>query len=280
MGVFEANEAIRFLDAQAERRGKEFLFDLPKEPKTEIVGACSFLPLVIEWFVGRVRNTVEVGAFEDALRGSSKTGEELLEFCFRRINSQLSPAAKRALKVLSVFEKPEPIDAIAGGAQLPTEVADDALEQLRESALVESAHEPKLRTLTYSILPLTREFAYAELVKEVQEEVEIRKRLNRYFQATDLPDPSQRQLVSEMRAGRRDPGDELVKVAVSLRQAGKFDEAERYFQDAIRRDPRSWRAYRETAEFYRHPPNLKWGRRFVTTSRHMHGRRRRVGTGL
>jgi tetratricopeptide (TPR) repeat protein len=62
-----------------------------------------------------------------------------------------------------------------------------------------------------------------------------------------------------MRAGKRDPGDELVRVAVSLRQAGRFDEAERYFQDAIRRDPRSWMAYKEAAEFYRHPPKLNMG---------------------
>jgi hypothetical protein len=75
-----------------------------------IVETCSFLPLVIEWFVGRAG--MKRGR---SVRGrparSSKTGEELLEFCFRRVNDQLSPAAKRALKVLS-SSKPEPIDAL------------------------------------------------------------------------------------------------------------------------------------------------------------------------
>jgi Tetratricopeptide repeat len=57
-----------------------------------------------------------------------------------------------------------------------------------------------------------------------------------------------------MRLGVRDPGTELVNVAIALARSGKRDEAEHYFKDAIRRNPRDWRAYRETAEFYRHAP--------------------------
>jgi hypothetical protein len=117
---------------QAERRGKDFLLDLSESRKLELVEACSFLPLVIEWFVGRVQNGGEAYALEDALRGSGRTGEELLEFCFRRVRDQLSPAAQRVLKVLSIFDKPEPVEPIASGAQLPIQATDDALEELRE----------------------------------------------------------------------------------------------------------------------------------------------------
>jgi tetratricopeptide (TPR) repeat protein len=254
VGVFEAREAVRLLHSQAERRGRDFLLDLPESRKLEVVEACSFLPLVIEWFVGRVRNGGEVYALEEALRGSGRTGEELLEFCFRRVHDQLSPAARRVLKVLSIFDKPEPIEPIAGGVQLPIQATDDALEELRECALVEAAHEPRVSAVTYSVLPLTRKFANAELLREGYEEAEIRKRLNRYFQAADIAEPAQRQTISEMRLGVRDPGTELVNVAIALARSGKRDEAEHYFKDAIRRNPRDWRAYREMAEFYRHAP--------------------------
>lgn len=254
VGVFEMREAVRFVENQAERRGKDFMLDLPANRKRELAEACSFLPLVIEWFVGRVRNGGEVNTLEEALRGSGRTGEELLEFCFRRVHDYLSPGARRVLKVLSIFEKPEPIEPIAGGAQLSLQAADDALEELRECALVDSAHEPKANAVTYSILPLTRKFAYAELLREGYEEAEVRKRLNRYFQAMDIADPAQRRMVSGMRQGVLPPGTESVSVAVALAKAGKHEEAEHYFKEAIRRDPRSWRAYREAAEFYRHAP--------------------------
>jgi len=60
--------------------------------------------------------------------------------------------------------------------------------------------------------------------------------------------------LSQMRLGVRPPGAESVDVAVALAKGGKREEAEHYFKEAMRRDPRNWRAYREAAEFYRHAP--------------------------
>ena len=254
VGVFELPEAVKFLDLQAERRGKAFLLDLPSDRKKALAQASSLLPLVIEWFVGQVKDLNETATFESALTGSTKTGEELLEFCFRRINDQLSPPAKRVLRVMSIFEKPEPLEPIASGAQLPSQFADDALEELRECALVEATHDPRVNSLTYSMLPLTRKFAYSELVRDSKEEAEIRKHLTRYFDAVDIADANQRRLVSEIRLGMRDPETEQLSLAMALRTAGKYEEAERHFTEAVRKNPRSWRAYREAAEYYRHPP--------------------------
>jgi tetratricopeptide (TPR) repeat protein len=254
VGVFQQNEAIQFLRIQSERRGKDFLLDLPSNRKGAIVAACSFLPLVIEWFVGQVKSIDDSLRFESALSGSTKTGEELLEFCFRRIHDSLSPSAKRILKVMSIFDKPEGLEPIASGAQLPLQAADDALEELRDCALIEYLHDSRVNALTYTMLLLTRKFAYSELVRDSKEESDIRRHLTRYFDATDIADLNQRRLVSEVRLGVRDPESELLHLAIALRDARKYNEAEKYFTEAIRRNATSWRAYREAAEYYRHAP--------------------------
>lgn len=205
VGVFAPSEALRFLEIQAERRGRDFILNLLSSGKEAIVQACSFLPLVIEWFVGQADTADKANALSQALLGSARTGEELLEFCFRRIHNQISPTAKRCLKVLSIFDKPESIEPVAAGAQLPQTIADDALDELRGCALVEVVHDPRSNLLTYTMLPLTRKFAYSELVKDQREEADIRRNLTRYFEASDIADSNQRRLISEVRMGVRDP---------------------------------------------------------------------------
>lgn len=254
VGVFAMSEALRFLEIQAERRGHDFILDLPPPQKEAIVQACSRLPLGIEWLVGQADTPDKANNLANALTGSGRVGEELLEFCFRRIHDDLSPSAKRCLAVLSVFEKAESLEPIAAGAQLPHALADDALDELRACALVEVVHDSRLNLLTYTMLPLTKKFAYSGLVRDQREEAEIRRALTRHFEAFDIADPNQRRLVSEVRMGLRDPDTELLNLAIALKQAGRHTEAERYYLDAISRNPKSWRAHREAAEYYRHPP--------------------------
>jgi tetratricopeptide (TPR) repeat protein len=127
---------------------------------------------------------------------------------------------------------------------------EQALSELEDAALVERVWDDQARDYAYRVLAMTRRFAYRELQKRPGLESEMRERLSNWYAGRDVPE-AQRRVVVAMRRGEQDPGAALIEAAIAFRAEGKLSESERFFRQAIERNPRSWRARREYAELLR-----------------------------
>lgn len=132
VGPFEEKEAISFLTHAARIRRKDYIAELSNPEKVRIANSCDRIPLVIEWFIGRVRSAEKALREAETLAAEGRHGEELLEFSFRRVYGEMAEKQQAILKVLSLMGTQLSVEAIAAGAALPVHTVADQLEELRE----------------------------------------------------------------------------------------------------------------------------------------------------
>ncbi len=251
VGPLSEGEATRFFDHYANALGRSHLRNASAAEKQRIVKACSAVPLALQWLIGHSRNIESALRLATALITSSAKDEELLEFCFRRVHVGLSQEAKTVLAALTLSEKAQPIEAIAVASGLSLDAVESSIEELSSCSLIERVWDDRVSDLSMRCLPITRRFAYGELQRSAGEEQRMRQRLSEWYEGKDIDDEDRRQLVVAARQGRKEPDVVLVDAAIAYRRQGRADEAERYFNQAIDRNPRSWRAHREYAELLR-----------------------------
>lgn len=253
IGPFRENEALQFLESLALQKNRPFIIEsMSKSERIKIVNACDRVPIVIEWFVGKCRDTAQASDFAETLLHQNSHAEQLLEFCFRNVYAQMKSSLRSCLKVIALFNRPLPVEAIAVGSRLPIDNIMDSLEELKEFGLVESRYDDTYRDDCYFLLPVTRAFVYHEVKKQSGEEQSIRKALSRWYEAEDIADPTERELMKEVRRGGIHPELTILEIAKQKRYHGDLDTAERLYRMSVDRNPKSWVALREFAEFCRH----------------------------
>lgn len=250
VGPLEVSEGILLLEHRAKQRGRDDLRHATAAEKQRIVEACACVALAIEWLVGQAENVGEALALASAMAGSGRRGEELLEFCFRRVHSNLRKEAQLVLSALALDDRPQVVEALSAATEQRLESIDEGLVALQEAALVERVWDTKRRDFAYKAVTLTRRFAYREVQRHPGEEAEVRRRLGDWYEGRDVGD-AEREIVRAIRRGAQDPEAALVDEAILRRKAGRVGEAEDLFVRAIDRNPKSWRAHREYAELLR-----------------------------
>jgi len=253
IGPFSDKEAIDFFDMISLKKNKRFLMDdFSKTVKQKIVANCDHIPLVIEWFIGRARSSSDASDFSDLLLRQNVHSEKLLDFCFRNIYSKMDSNLRSCLEVLATFDRPLPIEAISVASKLPIGSVLDAIDDLRDYALLESRYDEMYRDNCYYLLPVTKAFVKTEVRKDQGKEERIRRELSKWYDAENVKDPNERELLREIRRGGVNPELTIVELAKQKRTQGDLETAERLFKLAIGRNPKSWSALRELGEFYRH----------------------------
>jgi tetratricopeptide (TPR) repeat protein len=255
LGPLTEDEVSHYISSLARQPGFTYASDLSGPERSRIGGACDRIPLAIKWALARSKTATEALAVAESITKSGRRGEELLEFCFRRIFDSMPGTEKAILQVLSLFQRPLTTEAIIVGANLPPHKLLDAAEQLVEEALVQRLFDPDLNDYTYTLLPITSSFVYSQVAREQDLERKIRQRLSDYFEARDVKDPSERLAVREVRQGRDTSDSSLVDLALAAERRGDLDTAKELYEQALRRNPGSWRAARHYAEFQRHKLN-------------------------
>lgn len=99
---------------------------------------------------------------------------------------------------------------------------------------------------------MTRTFVYGDVARQQDLENRIRRRLSEWFEAKDIRDPNEREVIRELRQGKGGSESGLVDLAIAAARRGDVRSAQDLFEQALRRNPRSFRAAREFAEFMRH----------------------------
>ena len=204
VGPLSVNEAIAFLDLHARRRGKEQLRRATKAEKERIVRACSFVPLAIEWIIGNSPDISVALSYADTLVGSKATDDELLEFCFRRIHSDLPDGTKAVMGALALSDQPQMLEAIAAACGISIELVETALSELEDQSLLERVWDEKVHDYAFRMLPITRRFAYRELQQRTGNESTMRQRLSEWYEGRDVPEQN-RALIVAARRGKRTP---------------------------------------------------------------------------
>lgn len=252
LGPLTEPEVVKFIGALSKQAGFSYVTDLAPSEAVRVGNACDRIPLAIKWALARSKSAAEALSNADGITKSGRRGEELLEFCFRRIFDAM-PATERAIvEVLSLFQRPLLTEALLVGANLPNYKLLDAVEQLVEDALVQRLFDADRNDYAYTLLPITRTFVYSQVIKQPNVEESIRRRLSDYFEAKDVKDPNERLVVREVRQGREASETALVDLALVAERRGDLDGAEALFRQALQRNPRSWKAARAFAEFTRH----------------------------
>jgi hypothetical protein len=85
LGAMTDDEAVTYIGSLARNPGLSYANSLTPAERMRIGQACDGLPLAIRWSLTRAKSASEALANAESIPATTKKGEELLEFCFRRV---------------------------------------------------------------------------------------------------------------------------------------------------------------------------------------------------
>lgn len=251
-GPFSDDEVTRYIRALSRETGLSHAADLTVAECTRIGESCDRIPLAIRWALARSRGAAEALAAAEDVTRSSRRGEELLEFCFRRIFDRMPDDERAVVSSLSLFQRPLPAEAVVIGAGLSHVKFSDVVNRLTEDALVQRLFDSDLNDYVYTLLPITRAFVYGQVRQTANAEEQIRARMTDYFEARDVREDGERLVVRALRQGRGNADEALLDLALAAQRKRDFQNARDLYLQALQRNPGSWKAARLFAEFHRH----------------------------
>jgi tetratricopeptide (TPR) repeat protein len=254
IGPLTPDEVVALIQSLSTQSGYSYVADLSHSECIRIGEACDRIPLGIKWTLAKAKSPEEALAEAESITKSGRRGEELLEFCFRRIFDSMPGIDRSILQVLSLFQR-LPFEAILVSTGIDNRKLQDSIDQLFEDALVQRLFDIELNDYTYTLLPLTRAFVYTQVTKEVGLENKYRKKLSDYFEAKDVKDPNERRVIREVRQGKETSESALLDIAQGAERRGEFNLAKDLYDQALSRNPASWKAARLYAELHRHKLN-------------------------
>lgn len=166
LNALPETDGLRLMDSEVQEKGITLSFD----QKKALYQVTSGIPAAIVYTIGQLASGY---LLEDVLSGVTNATGDVARFCFQSSVQPLKgQAVHHLLLALALFPKPVERDAIA---QIALGVPDPkttarGLAQLQKLSLV------RLSQGRYSLLPLTREYASAELAMMPEFERAVRER--------------------------------------------------------------------------------------------------------
>lgn len=246
------SEGKEFIHSLNDRPGSGYLADLAADVCETIRSACDGLPLAIRWAVARSGSASEAVKNAIGITKPGRTGEELLEFSFRRVFDSLDKEERSLLQVLSLFTHPQPSEVLYVGSGISELKMQDTLSLLMKDALVQRYFDESRNDYTYILLPLTRTFVYEQVKNSGKLEAEIRDRLKSYFDASDVKDADQKVVIRELRQGKSESESGLIDLAKAAERRTDYKGSKELYEQALARNPKSYKAAQGLAELHRH----------------------------
>lgn len=251
VGPLADNEIVNFIKLLSTERPYSHVGGIRDAEALSIGKAWDGIPLALRWSIARTRSVPELMRQAEATAQQKLHGEQLLEFSFRRVFETLTVAERSVLESLSVLEQPIPTEAVVAASGSPDSQVLDALDELVDDAMVQRVFDPDRNDYCYTILSVTRSFARNDMQRRPENARGIQRRLTSWFEATDVANEDERLVVREIRSGRNADDTALVDLARTAEKRGDLDGAEKLYRQALARNPRSWRAARGAAEFFK-----------------------------
>lgn len=253
VGPLEDYEVHEFLEALMIEPQFEYLNNFSISDRIAYAQACNRIALPMRWIAARCKNTRQALSQARDINYNTTTSDELLEFSFRRIFNQLLEDERLILKILSIYRRPLAIEAIHIASNIQYQKITDLLTSLSELSLVEVLYDDEINHDVFTLLPITSSFVYGEVRKRTDnfEEV-VRARMNDWLNANDISDPVRKALTKRMRQGQESSEEILLELAQDYQRKGAIVDAEQLYLEALKRNPKSWKAHRRYAEYLRH----------------------------
>lgn len=250
LGSMTDQEALTFIQSLSLQAGLGYINELSNTERLQITRFCDGIPLAIRWTLSRANFAQEALAIARSVTGKGRHGDELLEFCFRRIFDDMTKAEKGILHVLSIFNQPMPIESIlfSGIGSSRLELID-AIESLLSDALVHRLFDTDRNDYSYVLVPIARAFVYKEVNKLPKFEETVRKTLTDWFEAKDVPDSNERLLVRDIRQGKKASSEILLDLAHAHERRNDRKGAQDLYEKAMAANSRNWRTARLYGRF-------------------------------
>jgi tetratricopeptide (TPR) repeat protein len=252
LGALTDDEVVAYIGSLGSSPGLAYATELSSAERIRVGNACDGLPLAIRWSLLKSKSAAEALATAEAITATNRKGEELLEFCFRRVFDAMTGPEQGVLQVLALFQRPLPAEAIIVGAGLPAQKVTDAIDDLFADSMIKRLFDADRNDYCYTLFPVTRAFVAAHLNRKHGIAEIMREKMSAWFEAKDVPDPAERLVVRELRQGKAGSEFALIDLAQAAERRGDTNSAEAMYQQALQRNPGSWKAARAAAEFYRH----------------------------
>ena len=257
VGPLTEKEVIKLIRAISKEPGFSYILDFTDAECLRIGDACDRFPLGIKWVLSKSKSPAEALSEAESITQSGRRGEELLEFCFRRIFDSMPGEEKVVLQVLSLFHSPRPLEALMVATGLPQHTLNDVMDHLVEDALAQRVFDSILNTYSYSLLPVTRAFVLSQVHQQPGLADKFQRRLSDYYEAKDITDAKERIVIREFRQGKEGSEMTMVDLAGAAAKRGDLKNAEELYNEAISRNPNSWRALKAFADFCRNTKENK-----------------------
>ncbi|MEU1587822.1 RNA-binding domain-containing protein [Micromonospora sp. NPDC005710] len=252
IGTMNDKEVVAFVLMLTKQSAFKHLGRITSSEALRVGSAWNGIPLAIRWAFARSKSVEEAIASAEKAVAIGRQSEELLEFSFRRVFDNLSPLERSVLQVLSVLQRAIPIEAIVASTASGNVDVIDSLDDLVNDSLAVREFDTNRNDYCYTLLPITRAFVQHDMRSDTAQARELHKKLRNWFEGYDVKNSDERLIVRQLRQGGAADDTALVDLAVAAERDNKLDAAERLFQQALGRAPRSWRAARLYGEFLRH----------------------------
>jgi len=160
----DQGEALALIRSEGKRLGLRAVENGDKKVLLRLNEATGGAPLAIKWAVGQMKQRGE--SLDTVLDSLYAARGDIFENMFARSWELLSEIARRVLMVMPIFAASASKEAIEATSDVHKWDLDDALGQLVEMWLVEASEELDETKRRYSVHPLTRAFAGAQLTRE------------------------------------------------------------------------------------------------------------------
>lgn len=252
IGPLESEEIVSYIDSLSSLPRFSYCKALSTHEKERIGSIFNGIPLAIKWSLSKSSNTEELLSKAQRMDTSGMQNEELLEFTFRRVFDDMSPVEKAVMQVLAVVSD-LPIEAIIQGCGLRSKSSDvaDAIDALVSDTIIIRYYDPDAKADKYRLLSLTQKFMLNTCINP-KDETTIRNRLSYWYNADDIENLEEKQLISAMRQGGQNMGMTLVSFAETAARKGDTETAIKFFETAVARDPQNWKVYWKYGEYFRH----------------------------
>lgn len=244
-----SSEVADFVSAKATAYGLSLPADI--DTISEIAASSGGLPLAIEWILGRYAKT---GSLGDAIVDVKTVDSPILEFSFRNVWNVLDGDTQALLVVLTIFDAPPDLQALAVATEWRYERIESALKDLRIATLVREITQESDGRVTYSALPITLSFAAQQSDQFGSLEVESRRRTQHFTQKMQLRDYELSRFTSLFTRYQITNENEQRAVILARRGEsatfrGREEEASALFQEARGLAPLSSYVYAMSANF-------------------------------
>lgn len=138
-------------------------------------------PLAIRWAIGQIKQRGQ--SVDGVLNSLHEARGDIFEYIFKRAWTLLSEPAQRILRIMPIFAASASKAAIEAASDIHKWELDEGLGQLVELWLLEASERLDESKRRFSLHPLTRFFAYSNLLQYSELEHQARVRLAEFYES-------------------------------------------------------------------------------------------------